>query len=500
MSFFQALLTTEGTGDVFGIIGDSNADGRGGSIPTVASNTLYLWGGSSFSQITTQSVSNNDNTKGSIWQQMATDYKALTGRPVYLVNGGWGGSEFYPNGDNTNWYTSGDLYTPFITELDQALAARNAIKPTALIMNLGINDCRAATSVANVQTGITSLLDRLVAKYPGTPILCIVPGKAESNTYNDQRFYQIRAHLIQKAQEMTDVHILCNAGQFVDISGMYQSDDIHYHQAMNDIIGSMIGRWFANGGVSNKWARTLISSHFDVLNNNRKDLINTFVTNQYNNGNYFKLESLLVYKTTTANNLYIDWTFVSFGREGPFPVTFTANDNISSNGSSTYCAFSYVNSFYNRSGAGQNDFIIGVKLKTNSQTAGTSGTLFGRSASPMIRLAQSTATITYHANVVSGSSRTVSGNFPLSDNTLHSVARNGGTEYYIKNTTITDTHSLASSGAMTATPLVGANGTAGSPAVYLNGTYEYAFAAKYDGFDLSSFYTDIEYLIAHWND
>lgn len=503
--FFSLLASRKPTSGVFGFVGDSNMDGRGDTITSCASDTLYLWGGASFSEVTTGTTANG-GSYGSIAQKMATDIKALTGLPVYLVNGASGASTFYPNGDNNNWETTGTLYSAFITELDQALTNRGALKPDGIIVNLGINDARSANATSDIKNSIDSFFSRITAKYPNVPILVIVPGRSETTAFNTQRYYEVRAHIIQKAKDYTDVHILCNAGQFIGISGMYKADDLHYSQTMNDAIAAMIGRWYTNTDISNKWARTLISSHHDVLNDNRKNLINQLVTNQYNNDNYFKLETLLLFKQTTVNNIFIDWTFVSYGLAFNSP-TFTDNDSVETNGTTSFLAMSYINQWYNRSGAGQNDFIVGVKLKTRTTSSGVSGILFGRtgsagspSNSSLIRVAQSTTNVNYHNNVVSGDLRNASGETALAQNTLHSTARNGTTEYYLKGTTIIDTHPLASDGSSDAAPLIGAGGPVGSPGGYLAASYEYAYAAKYDGFDLSSFVTDIEYLIAHWND
>lgn len=493
--------TTPDGHQIFGVVGDSNADGRGATIPTVGSGILYLWDGSAFDEITTQSVSNDDNTKGSIWQQFATDYNTNTTYKVDLVNGASGGSEFYPNGDNNNWYTSGTLYAAWKTKMDNALAFRGLSRPKAIFVNLGINDLRSANTFSDIQTGMNSLFSRLTSDYPNVPILCIQLGRDEVGGFNSQDAYDMRLHLINTCESNTNIHIVSSAATFVDVSGGYIADNLHYSQATNDIIGSQFARWFNNSSISNKWARSVVSAHFDELSSNRKTLIADFVTNLYNDGNYFKLEQLSLFKTTTQNNTLFDFTFKGYSVKVSTP-SFTANDNLATNGTSTAFTISYINSIYTGGGAGQNDFIIGVKLKTRTTASGSSAVFFGRGdgSSNYIRVAQGATSVNYHANVAAASQKNYATDAAFVNNTLYSVARNGGTEYLLKGSSVVDSNAIASTTAMSGAITIGANNLNGTVSLWFNASYEYCFAAKYSDFDMASFYTDIEYVLTHWND
>lgn len=491
---------------VFGVVGDSNADGRGASIPVVASNTLYKWntGTSLYDAITTQTVANN-GSYGSIYQQFATGYKALTGQAVYLVNGANGGSEFYPNGDNNNWYTSGTLYAAFTAQMTNALSAAFTSAPTAIFLNLGINDLRGGLSTANIQTGITSLLDRLTTDYPGVPILVINIGRAETGTFNSQAFYDIRSYLVNQARSRTDVYIISNAAQFIQPTGMYQGDDLHYTQTMNDIIGNSAVSWFTNSSMS-KESRSVIASSFSStsFNANQLSLIQAVVNAQVSNGNWVQLEAFYSFRVITKNDIYWDWTLKGFGTESVGALTFNANDNINPDGSATWYTPSYVNSIYTSTGAGRDDLIEGVKLYTNSVPAGTSGVLMGKTpgSGAQIRLAQSTTNCNYHVNVASGTTRSVAGT-TLTGDTWHQLARNGGTEYWLMDTTTHDSFATASNGANSETPRLGAGGTQAVAALFMNVTLGGYFAAKYSTLNQSALVSgtnSLEYLLDHWND
>lgn len=492
--------------DIIGIIGDSNADGRGETIPTVPGNTLYLWNGSSFSQITTQTVANDSTVWGSIWQQMAIDYKALTTNPVYLVNGASGSSEFYPNGDNNNWSTTGTLYAAFKSEMDEALLNSNVPDPKYIIINLGINDLRSEIPTVNIIAGMNSLLDRIETDYPTATILFIGTGRTESGKlFNDEAHYLIRSEFLNQSIIRDNVYVVCMAVQFRSITGMYKSDLLHYSQTMNNTIGSMIVRWIDNDHITNKKARRVISSQFDVLNANRESLIVDFINHQDSIGNWEMLENLHLFRNSTQNNTRIDLT----GRGdaglylGSTTPVFVANSHISTNGTTAYFGTPYVNEWYKDGGGDGNDFISGVRLLSRTTADGTSASLFGRtgSSSVLIRVAQSSSSnINYNANVTIANLKTYTGDTGLQDSTLHSVARNGTTEYYIKNTTIVDSNVLASSGTVDVIKIVGAAGSAATVIGFLNGTYLYTFDAKYVGFDLTEFYDGMEYVMDHWND
>lgn len=502
-SYSRGRITLAGRGDIkhlFGVVGDSNADGRGETIPVVPAATLYKWNGTAFDEITTQHVANDIN-RGSIWQKFAIDYKASTGQSAYLVNGARGGAEFYPNGDNDNWFTTGTLYGSFKTKMTAALADSGASAPKGIFINLGINDYRSANSIANIKTGIDSLLSRLTTDYPGVPILVIQMGRSESGgNGGDERGYDMRSYLVAKAEALEDVHIVGSGAFLIGMSDGYIADNLHYTQASNDILGMQFATWFKNSSISNKWARSVASSCFrSALNANRTTLVANLIKNQYDVGNYFKLEYLCSYCVPSINDFLADWCFLGYGVAGA-GLSASTNSHMITNGTNTsFLVFNATTSFYDRA-ATQSDIIMGVKLRTKSTASGTAATLMGRTDTTYaIRIAQSSTFVNYHVNNLGANQRNTA-ETTFTAGTLYSVARNGNTEYLIKNADVFDTNTLASDGQVTQAIVIGVNNANGTVSFPFNGTYSYAFMGKYQGFDLASFYADMEYMIAHWND
>jgi hypothetical protein len=72
--------------------------------------------------------------------------------------------------------------------------------------------------------------------------------------------------------------------------------------------------------------------------------------------------------------------------------------------------------------------------------------------------------------------------------------------YYLKNGSVNDSSAQASSGACSGGLNLGRYNNNGSNSFGINATYHYLVGGKYSTFDMSSFTTEIEYLIDHWND
>lgn len=485
--------------DVFGVIGDSNADGRGATIPVVAADTLYNWNGSSYSAITTQSVANDDNTKGSIWQNFATTYKSNTGRPVYLCNSAVGGSEFYPNGDNTNWYTSGTLYAAFQSKIAAALGARGATRPNAIFINLGINDYRSANSIADIQTGVESLFDRLAADFPNTPIVVIQMGRSEASGFGgDARAYDIRSYLVAEIESRSNFYMCCSGAFVIGVSGGYIADNLHFSQTSNDIFGLQLATWVANESITNKWARAVVSSCFrTVLSSGRTSLLAGCITDLYNAGCYMRCEYLIGMVVPELNDILADWTFLGYGVGGA-ALGFSPNAYMTTSGTITsYLVFNTTPSFYD-SRMGVSNFLMGVKLRTRVTASGTAAVLMGRSdGTNIVRLAQNASNVNCYANNTAANVMTTT-DVALEAGKLLTVGRNGGTEEMYKDSTLFFSQSIAVESACTQALVIGAYNSNNTISFPIQGTYQYAFVAGRSGFDLSVFFSEMEALIAGW--
>lgn len=499
MSFFHSLIsegpdTTPDGKQVVGIVGDSNADGRGTTIPTVASDTLWLWNGSSIDEITTQSVANaGGGIYGSIWQQYATARKSALSKKTVLVNGGSGGAEFYPNGDNNNWYTSGTLYAAWVTEAKQCLASLELTRMKYIFVNLGLNDIRgvlagSGVTIANITTAIQSLVSRLQSDFPNTPIRFIQVGRDET-TGNGQIFYQTRKAIRDVCETNANCHITADASAYIGVTNAYNADpdDLHYSQAMNDDIGDQLERWEANAAAGySKWANSIISCHYDSITTTLKNKIQAFVNTL--GADYFKMPFFLLLESSDINNFNLNWTFLGFA-VNQNATRGAVSGRLTTNGTTSQ-TFSpgYFNSYMDVGGTGQNDFRCGVWLGTRTTADGTAAVLFGRTdaGGDIIRVGQASGagTVTFAAN---SSANTNGTDTDLVNDTFYSVGRNGTAKELYKGSTLDASATEATSGACEQNINIGLNNNNGTLSLPLNADYRLFFASPYSNFDFSNF-------------
>ena len=497
-------VNTTGYGEqVFGILGDSNSDGSAASIQTVSAGILFNWNGSSYDEITIQSVSNGSPTTGNVIHKFAIDYNANTGKKILCCNGGRGGSNLYPTGaSDEHWMgasapTGIDLWAPFVTKLNAALSNKSLTKPKAIfIVGLGVNDVGSGTSIANVSTALDALITNITTTYPGVPILYSTTGVTNltTNVISDL-CYGVRNLQILKSQSVTDLHIV-GAGASCVGANFYEVDGIHYNLNGLNHLGSTYARWFKNLSlVSNKTARSIISSHFDDLSLARKNVIQTAIENL--GSDYNKLEAWNRFKTTTENNVYFDWTFLGNAGKVGSP-TFLTNNYIQTSGLNIANRWNFVSwdGSAMRS-ATKTDFIEGVKLITNADGgAGANQSLFGVNNSGVGgRYLEDgfNGTIRFTAN--DNTQTTGATAAKLEDNTLHCIARSAGNKLFISDTTVRNTT------AVTAVTTVGSRlciiGGRETTTPF-DGTYEYSFKAKYSDFDLANFIAVNDYITDNW--
>lgn len=501
-SGFHALLsasnatTTPSGQQVFLFLGDSNADGRGSSIPTVAAATLYRWNGSSVDEITTQTVA-NDGSYGSIWQYFATEYKSVHGKKTVGVFQGYSGTRFADTGDHNDFSTTGTRYATAVSEANDALAFLGLTKLKAVVVNLGLNDISGAATTGTIQTAIASFISRITADFPDTPILFIQPGQAAVN--DNSKAYTVRNYLIGQMDANTNCHLFAAGLAYAYVTSAYNGDFIHYENVMLENLGKQLSRWFSNSAYT-KWPRSVITAHHSDLTAPHKALVNTFVTNLYASGDFFLLEQYGNFKTEAYQDALLDWTFKgSFG--WVVSLGFSANAYCSTNGTNSYMFASYANSYFTGSGAGQNDFITGIRLITNNSGTVTVRVMLCRQtlAGAAIRIGQVGANTIYNSNDDVNSAGAEVG---LASGNLYSVARSGTTKYLYKNKT-TNASVVETSDASMLGLIIGVNFQENgiSPPIFLywlDATYGYYFAAVHTGFDRDYFYDEAEALMSAW--
>lgn len=444
--------------DVFLVIGDSIADGRGATIPTIPGDTLFLWNGSGITEITTQSVSNDDNTKGSIWQNFAVEYKRTFGRKVVIVQKGSGGSEFYPNGDNNNWYTSGTLYATAESDVAACLSFLNIGKLAGVIICCGVNDIRGAQTTNNIGTAIDSLKTRLNSSFSTPQQYWILPGRTDSVFNNDR--CQITRRFIVNVCLDSNCHLVTQLLPFA-AWGMYLGDLLHINQTANDKVGEQIVRYIKFSGYG-KHARSIFSSFKDDVNSTQKAAIDTFI-------NFFAaytgtVDALYIFAGISRENLMVDWGFITGANDQGSTAsgTFVANDCLSMDGGSQYLDTTFLQISTSRST--NTDYVEFAKTGTVGEASGTSAFLFGRSNSlRSARIYQGSSTL--HIQSYDSTDNSDATETKFADDAIYAHARNGTTKMMKKNGSNVISTIQATTGTINTQPAyVGTSNTDGTPA------------------------------------
>jgi hypothetical protein len=459
----DAYTTADGK-QLFGIIGDSTGGTSDtGPGPTPTSGTVFEWTGSVENEITNADLSTAaDNTgstaganAGSPWPQMGITYYNGYSRKSVFIDCHVGGSEFTPNGDNSNWSSTGTLRGTAETKIDSAIT-EYGVTPKAIFVELGSNDIRHNVAIATVLSDIDAFFTWITTKYPNTDIVCLQPGQTDqvngsANTQGSERAHQIRARIKQNALNNSRVHLYGNAGTVENY------DNLHFTQSGNNHVGRMAANWLLNDSYS-KWARSIIASQYTEPTSAQKTLIENWVSAiNYTTG----LDTFLPFrKMSTEKDAFNDWGFETFASK---VATLTLGENGFTGSGAGYLRSKFFGSAALH--ATTDDFYCGSEVI--SQTG--NGALFGaRNASTTAEMSVqfTTSNRSYRANDVTATS--VTGDF--TDGNSYYVARDAGNKILYSNTTAENTTAQASTAAMTKEFFIFARNNNDTADVFMTGT------------------------------
>jgi len=160
----NATVTGIMVGDIFPVIGQSNADGRGDfAQPYTSSQPAYEWNGSAW--VTLADPTGTGTKQGSLWPLVMSFIADDQDVPVAILNWGQGSTNLGTAASPGNWHPAGtgNRYDSFITEWGQCQA--NAAR--GIIWYQGESDVDNAISKANYLASLTALATDLRAQIDG---------------------------------------------------------------------------------------------------------------------------------------------------------------------------------------------------------------------------------------------------------------------------------------------------------------------------------------------
>lgn len=395
--------------DVFLAIGDSIIagfnDGEGPGTAPVAGTTFQSDGSSITAVVNDDDFASVTAGNGSPLGQFCFDYYNITGRKIIMVPRGLSGSDFVFENNADHWDTGGNLYQPAVDAANDTLALVGIPRLTAIFVCLGTNDASGTAAIATVTAGIDSLFDRLVAEFPGVPILVIMPGALVTQSYtNTSRNYLIRWQLRDNVSRLQDAYIVSQLYPFVS-AGLISADAVHPSVAGDNMIGSQMARWFRLSGWSNKYVRGLLCSFFDDITTARKTVVQTYILAEIANGNYLaNTECFYFLKSATERNCFVDWTQLGGFLYNAGAPSFIADDGFDLDGTNDNLRPLYAPEINTKTGTTYQDCLYGFDIIQNN-SAGVVGRAIGWSdgSSSAIALTQAASSLSYQIFDVTGS-------------------------------------------------------------------------------------------------
>ena len=315
------------------------------------------------------------------WAKFCIDYNANSGYKPVIINRAAASSTVSPAISGlvgNDWQTSGTNYNAAITAADDCLAQLGLTKLKAIHIIALINDVQGQSgtgplTVAQISAYYDTFIGNLIAHFGSdVPIIVSAIGLTDTIRVNT-KLTGCRNISIQKSVSTANHYIGASLTSFF-VNGLFESDNIHPNVTGNDYLGAMFARWHKNSTITNKWARAIISSHFDELSDTYKGTIQSVIS--ANETAYLNSDMLYNFWTTLKLNANFDWTF-RCGPEADGGYSFVANSHISSDGSTpTLFNLGYSQSISPLM-ATQNDCLLEVSLKQVDTPSGTTAAPIG---------------------------------------------------------------------------------------------------------------------------
>lgn len=450
MSLFQALLAGGGS-DVIWTMGDSINRGNSDAVgETPILGTVKQWdaGAGNLRNITNLDLLEPvaAGAIGSQWPRFGITYHERTGRIPVFVNCGVGGSAFFNATPGFSWYTNDTLFSSALTKVQNCLTYMGKSAPRYVIIGSGYNDAVQGATLDFAY--ITSLVDRVLAAFPGVEILFTLPFSSSATiaTYaNLTRLYQIRKWIKSLMWLYPTVGICGDISVLHAWTSCFQADLVHLNAAGNAFLGDKSAIGLTAGGQYHKYTRGLIGTMYWRISTTRKGWLNTFVTTLETAGLLEQIDSLLIPANAGDNtggvgwkNCVQDFAFISnhtpadqlnfddYTYQGYFPDGLSDAERISN--TPITLAVDKANL--------SNDFFVGVYIISNATSSGTAAAPFGgreSAAGGIVLIRQNAAG---NIGVFAGSTtETTDSSETAFTSGLYWLARNAGNQLLGKDTT-----------------------------------------------------------------
>lgn len=358
---------------VYVILGDSKTGTSNGVGPTISSGIAYEW---DREDLMVKEVTSGDfqyiNSIGSQWPRFCIQYNANTGKKPVIVEQGVGGTRWFSSTASQSWYTNGTRYSDAVTNTNACLAYLELTKPKGVFIILGINDLN--NGVGDVSVYATSLIDRINTDWDFPPIYISIP--SQTNSMTSANAATMKTYLRSLEVIYSNVHAPFNEATL--FSNGYTHDNVHFNTTGNNVFGIWAANYVSSSETDKDIRRVLNANFVTTLTSGEQTAYSTFISQGKADGWWDDLSSLQVYKASQSTNKLTDINGLIAPQNSSADVSNTGY--ISTNGSSTYVRTQFNPNTVIKGTATVNSFIAGLRIGTNSTSAGTTATIFGASS------------------------------------------------------------------------------------------------------------------------
>lgn len=267
----------------------------------IALNTRFEFNWTSIVELTNDVDSCNT---GSWWPALSTELYYRTSKKPVIVNSGSPGAEWYANGDNNHWGSTGTLRAKALSKLNLAKTAAGVTKVRAIILDGPINDARRSSgfNAATLKTAGQDLIDWIQSVCPGVDIWVINSGRREAGNDDAQTLatHQVVVELIEENDGLYLAGDMLNLAD--DPNEFYGADRLHLQMYGNEWVGvsAVKNMWDQNRITHNPITRTYSATaltaftNANITDDDDKDILSDLIDYGVRKSLYTPLDELVL--------------------------------------------------------------------------------------------------------------------------------------------------------------------------------------------------------------
>jgi hypothetical protein len=242
--------------DLFVIVGQSNAEGRGTSASSPASPTGIAV---STSGVITEPLADpvGGASTGSMWPAFANAWNASTGRHAAICEAATGGTALLPDQAGSNWSPSGSLRAAAVSAANAAIAAIDASAYT--LGNVYFVWCQGEQDATTINgttitgplynTALQALAAYFKAQVPSMASMAVIQSGGEFDATDEPGYAAIRQAQDDACTASADL-VMVYRGAYSFAARAWMGDNVHWSQPGLNVAGTAAARALDAGGAS----------------------------------------------------------------------------------------------------------------------------------------------------------------------------------------------------------------------------------------------------------